>query len=536
MSKLLLKWNNFGYQKSEIRTALVFGTKAENVILVLQNDDVLALGKNKNGVLGAGVQGEVKELKRIENLCGQRIEGFEMTAGDGGPFCVFAISGSGSVFSWGDNRYGQLGLGTTEHTKVPTKISGSLKEKKVVQVACGGLHTLALTSEGEVYAFGRNVNGELGLGTTVDNESLPRKVGGLLDGKIVTSVACHTYASFALLRSGQICAWGRNFKDSSSICSTSTKRRSPCMVIGLEDVVISKIVCGSGFTLALSDDGKIYSWGGSYLGNETVKIVKRSAIISTGIGRVKDIAASHFSTHPCAAINGKNQVFCWRNSIDDSIIHPKLRLTSFSSFDEVYADAYPPLTYHHFQSKSRNMKRTGSAIERFRRAFDNPETTDFAFIIEGEKIHVHKILLTMGSNVFKNLFLGDWKDSCQKEMVVKDHSYDAFYAFLKYFYTDEVDHDITPDLVLGVYAVAHFYQVTDLFDECEKILKSCLTVQIVAAVYEKAILFGTKDLCELCIKFCKEHLLEVFENIMSDDCKREIILEVLRQASNQKKN
>ncbi|XP_065336813.1 RCC1 and BTB domain-containing protein 1-like [Cloeon dipterum] len=162
------------------------------------------------------------------------------------------------------------------------------------------------------------------------------------------------------------------------------------------------------------------------------------------------------------------------------------------------------------------------------------EISDFAFIVEGKKIHVHKNLLIFGSDVLKNLFLGDWKDSCQKEQIVEDHSYDAFYAFLKYFYTDEVD--FTPELALDVYAVAHFYLVTDLMDECEKILQSGMTVQNVAAVYEKANWLGAKDLCEFCFKFCKENMDDVVDSFESEDCKREFFLEVFRWVANRKKN
>ncbi|XP_065336808.1 RCC1 and BTB domain-containing protein 2-like [Cloeon dipterum] len=209
MSKLLANWGYFGYQKSEIRTALgVFGAlSGGEVIIVLENDEVLAFGGNHKGCLGVGNEREVKALKRIESLCGQEIQGFECsvyTGNEGDEICLFAISGSGSVFSWGHNEDGQLGLGTTIYTKVPTKISSSLEQKRVVQVACSGDHTLALTSEGEVYAFGVNGLGQLGLGSTVHHFLLPQRVGGLLDGKIVTSVACQNIASFALLQSGEM--------------------------------------------------------------------------------------------------------------------------------------------------------------------------------------------------------------------------------------------------------------------------------------------------------------------------------------------
>ncbi|CAB3388423.1 Hypothetical predicted protein [Cloeon dipterum] len=537
MSKLLVKWANFGYQRREIRTAIVFGTNAENVIIVLENDDVLAFGKNQNGCLGAGVQGEVKELKSIQILCKQRIEGFEFGshAGDDGKFSFFAISACGSVFSWGDNFYGQLGLRTTEYIKVPTKISGLLEQTRVVQVAYGGGHTLALTSEGEVYTFGRNNEGQLGLGTT-ENQPFPRKVGGLLEGTIVASVACQALSSIVLLHSGKICVWGFNTNGMLGIPSTlNHQERCPCMVIGLESVVISKIACGTYITLALSDDGKIYSWGltvNSQSGNRTY--VKKPSIISAVMkGRIKDIAATRFKNHPCAAITENNQVYIWGNC---NGIFKSPTLTSVSSLDEVFAVASPPITYQRFQMKMTRIgrKRKGSVIDRFQEAFDVPETADFVFIVEGEKIHVHKNLLIIGSDVFKKKFLGNWEDSCKKEQIVEDHSYKAFYAFLKYFYTDQVD--IKPEIAIDVYSLAHFYQVTDLMNECEKILKSGLTVQIAAAVYEKAILFRAKDLCEFCIKFCKEHWLEVMDIFESDDSKRELILEVFRLAANQKKN
>ncbi|CAB3378358.1 Hypothetical predicted protein [Cloeon dipterum] len=536
MSKLLVKWASFGYQKSDIRTSVVFGTNADNVIFVLKNDEVLAFGKNPDGCLGAGVRGEVKELKRIENLCGQGIEGFEC-AGYEDKFCIFAISRSGSVFSWGENGFGQLGLGTTKETKVPTKISGLLEHKKIVQVASGGGHTLALTSEGEVYAFGRNYSGQLGLGTTVD-QSFPRKVGGLLDGKIVTSVACQKFSSFALQNSGEICCWGDNRNDRLGLSSSSRQECNPCLVIGLEGVVISQIVCGDHFTLALSDAGKIYSWGENgdgQLGNGTTEFVKRPTILSTEMGRVREIATTLCRSHPCAAITENNQVYIWGRVNGQIIATPML--TSHSSLEEVFAVFYPPVNHKRFRLKEEskivkheNKQNNGPSIfERFRKEFDNPETADVVFIVEGKKIHVHRNLLTVGSDVFKNKFLSEWEDSRKKEQTIEAHSYDAFYAFLKYFYTDEVG--FSPELAIEVYALAHFYLVTDLMDECEKILKSGLTVQNVAAIFEKAILLEAQNLRELCFKFCSDNLVDVVENLESEDIKSEIYLEVFHRVA-----
>ncbi|XP_065336806.1 RCC1 and BTB domain-containing protein 1-like [Cloeon dipterum] len=251
---------------------------------------------------------------------------------------------------------------------------------------------------------------------------------------------------------------------------------------------------------------------------------------------IKDIAASHYFTHPCAAITENNQVYIWGRVNGQIIKTPEL--TSHSSFDELFTASYP-VTYQSFRlkesenTKDENNQKGPSTIERIRKAFDNPETADVVFIVEGKKIHAHRNLLTIGSGVFKTLFLGNWKDSSKKEQTVEDHSYDAFYAFLKYFYTNEVD--FTPQLALEVYDLAHFYLVTDLMEECETILKSGLTVQNAAAVYERAILFGAKDLCEFCFEFCREHLVCAVNDIESDESKRKAFLEVFRLVADEKK-
>ncbi|XP_065337632.1 RCC1 and BTB domain-containing protein 1-like [Cloeon dipterum] len=259
-------------------------------------------------------------------------------------------------------------------------------------------------------------------------------------------------------------------------------------------------------------------------------------VISTQMGKVREFAATHYFRHPCAAITEEDKVFIWGSWKNKTFMAPIP--TSFSSFDDVFADASPPMTYQRFELKEFittkvESKKKDSVIELLQKAFDKPETADVAFIVKGEKIHVHKNLLTIGSEVFKNLFLGDRKESCKNEQIIEDHSYDAFYAFLKFFYTDQVD--LKPELALEVYSLAHFYQVTGLMEKCEKILKSGLTVQNAAAVYEKAILFGAEDLCEFCFEFCKKHLVYVVNSFESAETKREVVLEVFRRAANEKK-
>ncbi|CAB3385502.1 Hypothetical predicted protein [Cloeon dipterum] len=507
MSKILRKWANFG---REIRTAIVFGSKGENVIFVDGTYQVFAFGRNEDGCLGTGDDDELKVPERIEVLCDEEIAGFE--CGISGDKCsIFAISSSGAVFSWGNNEYGELGLGTTGYTKFPT-IIGQFSQKMVVQVACGGNHTLALTSEGKVYAFGRNDCEQLGLGSRSKRaqKSIPMLVGEFPDGEIVTSIACHAVSSFALFHSGGLCGWGSCWNCRSGLGPSMSNQASPKKVTTLDNVVITRVVCGAYFTLALTDKGKVYAWGDNengQSGDGTVKWNDCPAVISMA-ERVKDIAATCYRNHPCAAITDKNQVYIWGSCNGLNVLKPTL--TSFSSLEEVFAAASPQVSYHRFQLKNKkevSSKSKSSMYERFRNAFDNTETADFAFIVEGKKIHVHKMLLAISSDVFKGMFLGDFEDSTAKEKIIDHFSYNSFYAFLKYLYTDEVD--FTSELALDVYAVAHLYQ---------------------------AILFQAEGLREFCFNYCMEHLVEVVNSIDLDENKEEAILGVYRHAAVQQNN
>ena len=77
---------------------------------------------------------------------------------------IFA-STEGKLFSWGDNTYGQLGIGSqvTTFTGRPTEVT-SLRSVPLVRIACGGWHSFALTISGSVFGWGKNDFGQLGLG------------------------------------------------------------------------------------------------------------------------------------------------------------------------------------------------------------------------------------------------------------------------------------------------------------------------------------------------------------------------------------
>lgn len=142
----------------------------------------------------------------------------------------------GEVFSWGHNGYSQLGNGTTNHGLTPALVSTNLLGKRVIEVACGSHHTIALTTDGEVksssgivslrkicfcvfpfvqtvniyrgvqvFAWGYNNSGQVGSGSTA-NQPTPRRVSSCLQSKVVVNIACGQLCSMAVLDSGEVTA------------------------------------------------------------------------------------------------------------------------------------------------------------------------------------------------------------------------------------------------------------------------------------------------------------------------------------------
>src|SRR5450759_1150748 len=114
---------------------------------------------------------------------------------------------SGSAWAWGYNGSGQLGNGTTTNSSTPVAVSLP-SGTTVTAIAGGGFHSLALTSTGQVLAWGDNTYGQLGNGTTISS-STPVGVS-LPSGTTVTAIAGGGQHSLALTSTGQVLAWGLN--------------------------------------------------------------------------------------------------------------------------------------------------------------------------------------------------------------------------------------------------------------------------------------------------------------------------------------
>lgn len=174
------------------------------------------------------------------------------------------LDSSGSIWSWGTNASGQLGVGTcsavldTANRLVPTQVTGL---SSVVTIAAGYDHSLALKSDGTVWAFGQNTLGQLGDGTTA-HKDCPVQVLGLPTEARVIQIAAGAASSYALDDRGRVWAWGRNQYGNlgQGTTSTSTAVQASPLLVPLSAFVVM-LANGRDHVLALTDTGAVIGWG-----------------------------------------------------------------------------------------------------------------------------------------------------------------------------------------------------------------------------------------------------------------------------------
>jgi alpha-tubulin suppressor-like RCC1 family protein len=173
---------------------------------------------------------------------------------------------AGTLRAWGSNVFGALGTGNTKSHNRPVRVRLPRGVKvSVVRSNCD--HTLALTSTGSVLAWGRNVRGQLGNGTTKDSH-IPIRVA-LPKGTRISAVRAGCDFSLALTTTGKVLAWGDG--EAGELGDGSTARRLRPVLVKLPAGIRAKAISvGFEDAMALTTDGHVLAWGegaGGELGN-----------------------------------------------------------------------------------------------------------------------------------------------------------------------------------------------------------------------------------------------------------------------------
>ena len=213
---------------------------------------------------------------------------------------ILAINDEFELFSWGKGTYGRLGHGD-ERDQSQAKLVRALRNHHIVQVACGGMHSIALTDSGEIYVWGAGSAGQLGNGMWRDAVS-PIFLEHL-EGRNIKQVAAGHNFTAVLTHSGEVLTWGGGDAGQLGLGSKGNMA-TPQSITALQGKRIAHISCGFKHMCAVTREGKLYCWGNGLQGqlgrgmnaNQSspcvIDVLVNVPIVSAACGKYHMVAAS----------------------------------------------------------------------------------------------------------------------------------------------------------------------------------------------------------------------------------------------------
>ena len=168
----------------------------------------------------------------------------------------------GKVWAWGDNDNGQLGIGNTDDQYTPQEVIFQFQQgEKIVQIAAGGHHSLSLDDAGHVWSWGLNDEGQLGIEST-NNESTPVQVKDSSGYSILENIiyiAAGAKHSLAVTEDGNVWAWGWNEDGQVGNGETGGPAVLPVKVSLINGTLVDMVSAGDHHSLALTTTGNVLS-------------------------------------------------------------------------------------------------------------------------------------------------------------------------------------------------------------------------------------------------------------------------------------
>ncbi|BDR54000.1 hypothetical protein KIMH_01110 [Bombiscardovia apis] len=307
-----------------------------------------AWGENTFGNLGNGTFTNSANLPTRVRIP----DGITFTSVSVGSWFNLAIDSNGNLWSWGYNKSGVLGDGTTVNKNIPVRVQAPAGVR-FKSISGGQEHALAVDINGTLWAWGNNRYGQFGNGTANggSNDEYPSATTPIKipTGVKFTTVSAGFQYSMALDDSGNAYGWGWNGEDYDvgylgTANTSSDKVLTPQLVLG--GIHFKTITAGGWFSFLTAgiskDNGNTYTWGHNYagaLGNGTTNSSIRPEKITTPVP-FTDIQVG--STH-MLALGTDNQAYAWGENSSTSINNPTIGLVG----NGTNVDQHTPVAVDH---------------------------------------------------------------------------------------------------------------------------------------------------------------------------------------------
>ncbi|KAH9501224.1 RCC1 and BTB domain-containing protein 1 [Dermatophagoides farinae] len=573
-SSLLLNWPILHRLKhsflQQIQSFLVYGDRGTEVLIITANETIYTFGENNRWPslpLGHRERIDGEKPEEIVEFRNQKIIDIVY-----GQRHVMAVTELGECYSWGDNRFGQLGNNTFFESLKPILVGNHIQS-----LACGSYHTLALTNTGQVFAWGRNNYGQIGIGSNND-QLIPVKISSL-DSENIHMIKCGSSHSFAVTDHGKLYGWGGNSFGQLGI-GNCTHQSVPTMVKFSNDVPVKSIACGEYHTLILMITGEIYSCGRNdqwQLGCTQISSSEGSLIpVRISCKDRFESIASHFATNFSAAISTSGYCYVWgdcvqpgeqqphhnhhqQTDIDVERPSPPIReprqtplISIHDAFIHYCRKRITPFLYDLDHEERIRMRTVGSRlVEKLRQSFNDQATSDIEFIIDGQSIYVHQWFLQLSSQYLNRMLSDEWMETAmimdkneydsadvqnngqqkqekiRKKIELHTYSYEVFYAYLRYLYTDILEFaesSSTQQTLIELLDLANCYLDTDLKQKCINMMRHNLCITNCCDYYQLAIRYQLVDFEKEIIIFAYNNIFEIcrsngFKSMSGDLCK-----------------
>ncbi|XP_020295029.1 RCC1 and BTB domain-containing protein 1-like isoform X2 [Pseudomyrmex gracilis] len=457
---------------SKLYMIQICGKTSDGALLMTTDLMTYGLGNNQGGQLGIGHMSTTQPVL-IGILSGQKIKKLIYLNSP----AVFVLTEKGQIYSWGSNQY-NLGLEDQQAygtTRLPSLIT-SLKKERIIDIAASVYHAVALTESGKIYLWGVLVyyiyNNHQAIVSSSKNVKVPQLVWNDMSEQI-KYICCGYNFTIAVTNKG-VYGVGDNsnyqlgINDNSLLISKDTSVRFKLIFCNekLEaihnDVV--KVVCGLHHVMALDNEGNLYVWGSNTRGQLGINKSTDKSICKMldvpEMGKIVNIAAlSHKDIS--VALNDKGRVYVW--GFYFHLVDYPMEI-NVSDMYTVFGCELPYI----IRTSTLKYSKTSENIETM---FDDSSVSDLTIRVQGQPIHVHKVILNIRSEYFRNMFhQTEWKNSHQSVIEHNEFSYDIYKCFLKYLYTGKID--LPVEKTLELLALANKYKETELMNCCIQILKN----------------------------------------------------------------
>lgn len=325
---LNIQASNFNYQYNTI-TKLDAGKDHSGILT--SEGNLFLWGEGAFGRLGNGstnnktLPTKISSLAPLNSLGNDKIIDFSLGAEHSS-----ALTSTGRIFTWGAGTEGRLGQGSTANSSIPIEITNRFpSNERIVSIAMGGQHSAAITLSGKMYMWGKGDYGRIGIGSTI-NQITPIEITNVQASPLykiyeqdkIVKIKLGSEFSGALTQSGKLFLWGRGSVGQLGNGSLRTQVYPAEITDQFTDFStdekIIDFALGREHALALSNQGKLYGWGGNSdgrVGNGTTTNVLKPVNITTNgdlnaLGNEKISKVSTGLLHS-GVISETGKVFLW---------------------------------------------------------------------------------------------------------------------------------------------------------------------------------------------------------------------------------